>query len=86
VEETNWALSASIRCADVGGEAVGRLPVQTQRFQWNKGKPSRDCRTVRLQRRIQGYPNLISSLSSIGVVVYRSTGMVDLADWVRELL
>ena len=33
-----------------------------------------------------GYRNLISSLSSIGVVTYPSTGKVDLADWVRELL
>ena len=33
-----------------------------------------------------GYRDLISSLSSIGVVVYPSTGMVDLADWVREIL
>ena len=33
-----------------------------------------------------GYRNLISSLSSIGVVTYPSSGMVDLADWVREIL
>jgi uncharacterized protein len=30
-----------------------------------------------------GYRNLISSLSSIGAIVYPSTGMVELADWVR---
>jgi uncharacterized protein len=33
-----------------------------------------------------GYSNLIYSLAGIGVIVYPSTGMVDLADWVRELL
>jgi uncharacterized protein DUF87 len=33
-----------------------------------------------------GYSNLIYSLAGIGVIVYPSPGMVDLAHWVRELL
>lgn len=33
-----------------------------------------------------GFNNLLSSLSSIGIVTRPAPGMVDLADWVREIL
>ena len=33
-----------------------------------------------------GFNNLLSSLSSVGIVTRPAPGMVDLADWVRDLL